>query len=181
MHLIACPECSRQFDVTSLLPESRVRCACDEVLVVGFRGPRAVSALHCRHCGGIVKVDEDACSYCAAALSEPGRVRTRSMRRYGARTKSAGTWTADAVRSTASAVASAGGFCPGSVSDYGQNVTESASVRLKFAPPATGSLYQNWKFQVEPGSTWPEAVGGLLKSTVNATKPAKSAWITSRR
>jgi len=38
---------------------------------------------------------------------------------------------------------------------YGVKVALSASDRLNPAPPAAGSRYQNWKFQVVPGSRAP--------------------------
>jgi len=69
MHLIACPDCARQYDVTHLASGSRVRCQCDHVFSVEARGPLPVAALACEHCGGGVSPHDEACPYCGGQLS----------------------------------------------------------------------------------------------------------------
>ena len=76
MHLIACPQCSRQYDVTPLAPGSRVRCACDHLLDVGVPGDFAVATFHCRQCGAVAKPGDKECSYCGGGLIERDFQRT---------------------------------------------------------------------------------------------------------
>ena len=54
---------------------------------------------------------------------------------------------------------------------HGQNATSRPSERLKLAPPATGSRYQNWKCQVEPAVIWPLAWGGFKYSRLQLPMP----------
>lgn len=76
MFLLACPACSRQYDVTGLAPRSEIRCRCGIVLEVGFRGPLPVAGLACDRCGGAVAVEDPSCPYCQAALSLADRSAT---------------------------------------------------------------------------------------------------------
>lgn len=73
MHLIACPACHRQFDVSHLAPGSRIRCLCNDLLDVGNMQPLPVEGLRCTHCGGAVGPDDQACGYCLAALDDKDR------------------------------------------------------------------------------------------------------------
>lgn len=76
MLLIACPECSRQYDATGLEPGTLVRCFCEAALTVGWPPKLAAGALTCTHCGGAVSATDDDCSYCQAAISEADRRKT---------------------------------------------------------------------------------------------------------
>lgn len=76
MNLLACPSCSRQYDVTHLEAGDLVRCMCDTVVTVPARAPLPVSALSCTYCGGAVGPDDEACPYCNAKLDEKDRVET---------------------------------------------------------------------------------------------------------
>lgn len=73
MKLLACPECSRQYDVTDIAPQSPLRCACDELFLVEWNSPLRVEALQCSHCGGAVGAGDEVCSFCDAELSEKDR------------------------------------------------------------------------------------------------------------
>jgi len=76
MLLIACPSCSRQYDVTGLAPGSQVRCHCEELFLVRWPSKLSAKALTCTHCGGAVGVEDDACPYCLARISEQDRRQT---------------------------------------------------------------------------------------------------------
>ncbi len=76
MLLLACPSCSRQFDVTGLEPGARVRCVCDSMLDVGWPKKLTGQALNCTNCGGAVAVDAEDCPYCQAKISEADRRQT---------------------------------------------------------------------------------------------------------
>ncbi len=76
MLLLACPSCHRQYDVTSHAPGSKVRCVCDELLDVGWPKELSGQALACTHCGGAVRVEDQSCPYCNAAISEEDRRKT---------------------------------------------------------------------------------------------------------
>ncbi len=73
MILLACPACDRQFDVTHVPRGNRVRCMCDEVITVGAQKSLQVRALHCSHCGGAVKSEDEHCAWCGAKLTEKDR------------------------------------------------------------------------------------------------------------
>jgi Zn-finger nucleic acid-binding protein len=73
MNVLACPRCDRQFDVTHLAAGERVRCACDETFVVGWRRPLDVGALCCSNCKGTVGPDDRACPFCDAKLADEDR------------------------------------------------------------------------------------------------------------
>ena len=76
MLLLACPDCSRQYDVTGLEPGSQVRCFCDALFLVAWPKQLSAGALTCTNCGGAVSVDDEACPYCRAGISEEDRRRT---------------------------------------------------------------------------------------------------------
>jgi len=76
MLLIACPSCSRQYDVTNLAPGSQVRCHCEELFLVNWSPTLSATALTCTHCGGAVGVKDDICPYCQARISEEDRRKT---------------------------------------------------------------------------------------------------------
>lgn len=76
MLLIACPECSRQYDVTGLDPGTLVRCFCEGQITVGWPPKLSAGALMCTHCGGAVSTTDDNCPYCQAAISEADRRKT---------------------------------------------------------------------------------------------------------
>jgi Zn-finger nucleic acid-binding protein len=73
MILLACPSCDRQYDITSLAPKTKVRCACGERIEVTWREPFVVARLQCAGCGGPVERDDARCRYCGAALPERDR------------------------------------------------------------------------------------------------------------
>ena len=73
MHLLACPDCARQYDVTELALGERVRCACDAVLSVPPPPKLSAQAFVCTNCGGVLGVLDEACPYCAAEISERDR------------------------------------------------------------------------------------------------------------
>lgn len=76
MILVACPSCDRQYDVTDVPRGRRIRCACDEVLVVEpSEKSLEVHAFHCGHCGGQVTADDGFCPWCSAKLSATDRRR----------------------------------------------------------------------------------------------------------
>ncbi len=70
MLLQACPRCDRQFDVTHLSVGSRIRCLCDDILIV--RTPRSltVRGLRCSNCGGSPSEGDRDCPYCQASLAD---------------------------------------------------------------------------------------------------------------
>ena len=76
MHLIACPSCDRQYDVTHLSVGARVHCSCEELLSVPAPPKLGATALICTHCGGPVTADDPQCGYCNARLSENDRRET---------------------------------------------------------------------------------------------------------
>lgn len=76
MLLIACPKCSRQYDATGLQAGSEVRCYCDEVFTVRWPDKLSAKALSCTNCGGAVGVEDEACPYCSARISEADRRQT---------------------------------------------------------------------------------------------------------
>lgn len=76
MDLLACKECSRQYDVTHLDPGDLVRCMCDTVISVPAHSPLSVTALSCTYCGGAVRPEDEACPYCQAKLEEKDRKAT---------------------------------------------------------------------------------------------------------
>ncbi len=76
MLLLACPDCSRQYDVTGLPPESRVRCVCEGMMTVGWPRKLTAAALTCTHCGGAISVKDEICPYCQARISESDRRQT---------------------------------------------------------------------------------------------------------
>ena len=56
---------------------------------------------------------------------------------------------------------------------HGQKVICIASERLKPTDPPGGSLYQNWKFQTDPGvmAPLPQQAGGAVKSMQRQARP----------
>jgi len=76
MLLIACSQCSRQYDVTGLEPGRQVRCYCDHLMTVAWPTKLTAAALSCTRCGGAVRVEDEACPYCEAAISESDRRKT---------------------------------------------------------------------------------------------------------
>lgn len=76
MLLLACPDCSRQYDATGLEPGSQVRCFCDAVFLVEWPKRLSAGALTCTHCGGAVSVGDEDCPYCRAKISEEDRRKT---------------------------------------------------------------------------------------------------------
>jgi len=73
MILQACPRCSRQYDVTHLVPRSKVRCVCDECFEVSWTRPFTVARLQCGNCGGAVVREDTTCGYCGQRLSDAER------------------------------------------------------------------------------------------------------------
>src|SRR5688572_4807682 len=62
---------------------------------------------------------------------------------------------------------------------HGQNEALKPSDRLKFAPPAAGSRYQNWNFHVLPAriAPGPAFAGGSVKSICRVRSPNESAVV----
>jgi Zn-finger nucleic acid-binding protein len=73
MILLACPACSRQYDVTHLAPGELVRCSCEERIGVPWHRPVAIGHLQCRHCGGQVARENEECPWCGQGLPEAQR------------------------------------------------------------------------------------------------------------
>ena len=76
IHLLSCPRCKRQLDVTALAIGDEVQCVCDEVLTVGPPKEVQIRGLVCGHCGGVISEGDTTCSYCSAALSDEDRRET---------------------------------------------------------------------------------------------------------
>jgi len=76
MILLACPSCARQYDVTHMEPEDKVRCMCDGIFYVGLHRELAAQAMVCSNCGGAVRNVDEECAYCAAGLTEESRTQT---------------------------------------------------------------------------------------------------------
>jgi Zn-finger nucleic acid-binding protein len=74
--LLACPKCHRQYDVTTLEPGRKVRCACDETIDVVWRGAHQIPLLKCGNCGGAVERKQEHCSFCGHSLLERYRRKT---------------------------------------------------------------------------------------------------------
>ncbi len=68
MQLLACPQCSRQFDVSSLEPGDHVHCVCDHLLDVPQRDLLPVQAFSCTGCGAPVAPELTGCEHCGSAL-----------------------------------------------------------------------------------------------------------------
>lgn len=67
MKLVACPSCSRPYDVGGVEPGTRLRCACGEVFPVR-RETAVAEGVVCGHCGAPVGPGEAACSHCGVSL-----------------------------------------------------------------------------------------------------------------
>ena len=67
--LIACDRCGRQYDVSHLEPGAPLRCACERVLTVVHREPRAALAMRCASCGAAFRDGARACAYCGTELT----------------------------------------------------------------------------------------------------------------
>lgn len=76
MLLLACPSCSRQYDVTGLDPGREVRCFCDEIFCVRWPDKLTGAALTCTNCGGAVHHGAESCPFCSAKISEEDRRKT---------------------------------------------------------------------------------------------------------
>jgi len=70
MILQGCPECHRQYDITTVPAGRRVRCACGAVLTVKIPGEITVRARKCGNCGGAIELGEKACGFCSSKLVE---------------------------------------------------------------------------------------------------------------
>lgn len=67
--LVACRACGRQYDVSGLAAESRVRCACSAFLTVEEQKPHSPRPLVCGHCGGKLEDGARTCAYCSAEIT----------------------------------------------------------------------------------------------------------------
>lgn len=67
-NLIACPHCSRQYDVGALQFGECVRCTCGEVLRWLHRPAHDPERRRCPHCGAPCPAEARACSYCKAEI-----------------------------------------------------------------------------------------------------------------
>ncbi|MDA1264147.1 MAG: zinc ribbon domain-containing protein [Planctomycetota bacterium] len=67
MKLLACPDCSRPYDVVGLETGTALRCVCGGRMKVGIGDPTA-GGVTCGHCGAPVPAGEDTCAHCNAAL-----------------------------------------------------------------------------------------------------------------
>ncbi len=70
MILQACSSCNRQYDVSHLAVDDRVRCVCESIFVVKHSKELTVQARKCTNCGGRVEPGQTQCAYCGSALSE---------------------------------------------------------------------------------------------------------------
>jgi len=67
VRLLACPDCSRPYDVENLEPGTRLRCVCGAKFSVRS-GKGTAEGVACGHCGAPVGPDDAACTHCKAAL-----------------------------------------------------------------------------------------------------------------
>ncbi len=61
-----CPECKRQWDVTSYGVGQKLRCVCGHLMEVERVTPRAPEVAHCHTCGAPRVPGKAACQYCGA-------------------------------------------------------------------------------------------------------------------
>lgn len=67
--LIACSDCHRQYDTTSLEPGAKVRCLCSKLLEVKKRRAKDQLMVKCSSCGGDLKKDAKECGYCGSGVT----------------------------------------------------------------------------------------------------------------
>src|SRR5262245_42576903 len=68
--LVACPECSRQYDATGRRPGGRFRCHCGEVVTVRQPQGHETRAVRCSSCGAARADDDDGrCAYCQTSFT----------------------------------------------------------------------------------------------------------------
>jgi Zn-finger nucleic acid-binding protein len=67
-NLLACPRCSRQYDVGELQFGECVRCLCGEMLRWIHRPAHDPQRRRCPHCGAACPAEASACSFCKAEI-----------------------------------------------------------------------------------------------------------------
>jgi Zn-finger nucleic acid-binding protein len=70
-HLVACPQCRRQFDAGDRAAGSRFRCSCGAEVVVEAPLPHDAAVVRCSACGAPrdVEAGETACRYCGSSFT----------------------------------------------------------------------------------------------------------------
>lgn len=66
--LIACHDCHRQYDITTLAVGAKVRCLCGLLLEVPEVKPRDMEMLRCASCGGQLEKSDKDCGFCGSAI-----------------------------------------------------------------------------------------------------------------
>lgn len=67
--LLACPTCSRQYDVTGHAPGTRFHCSCGTVVKIGEPKARDAVAVRCSSCGGPQQDGATTCQFCGSSLT----------------------------------------------------------------------------------------------------------------
>lgn len=68
-HLVACPECKRQYDATGMSPGSVLRCTCGAKVTVPPVRSHDASVVRCSWCGAPRTGDRERCPYCGAEFT----------------------------------------------------------------------------------------------------------------
>ncbi len=67
--ILACPACSRQYDVSSYSPGTRFHCSCGTVVEVGEPQAHDAAVVRCSSCGGPQKDGATSCNFCGSELT----------------------------------------------------------------------------------------------------------------
>lgn len=67
--LLACPTCSRQYDVTGHAPGTRFHCSCGTVVKIGEPKAHDAVAVRCSSCGGPQEDGATSCQFCGSSLT----------------------------------------------------------------------------------------------------------------
>jgi Zn-finger nucleic acid-binding protein len=68
-HLVACPQCGRQYDATDRMIGSRFRCSCGSDVVVGEPSAHAAAVVRCTACGAPREGEATSCRYCGSTFT----------------------------------------------------------------------------------------------------------------
>ncbi|MBI3843412.1 MAG: zf-TFIIB domain-containing protein [Planctomycetes bacterium] len=71
--LLACKTCHRQYDVSAMRRDERVRCRCGELMAVPEAKPRDARLVHCSGCGAPLADGALRCDYCGGVVSAADR------------------------------------------------------------------------------------------------------------
>ena len=66
---IACPECSRQYEVSHQAPGSTLRCRCDHVFEVCVPESHAPRPVRCAGCAAPLNLEASSCGYCGCEVT----------------------------------------------------------------------------------------------------------------